>query len=65
MNAIKTAREFKKLSQTDLATRVGCTQTHISALERGEKTASPTLAKKLAAELSLPVVNVIYPSEEE
>lgn len=62
---IKTAREKKALSQAKLAELVGCSQEHISSLERGAKTPSPALAKKIADELQIDVLSILYPAQEE
>lgn len=63
MSIIKTAREKMQLSQTELAEKVGCTQTHISSLERGQKSASPKMAKEIAEILSINVIDILYPEQ--
>lgn len=61
MNVIKQAREQHHLSQSELARQIGCSQKHISSLERGETSASPAMAKKLADILSVDVLDILYP----
>ncbi|OSI20418.1 helix-turn-helix transcriptional regulator [Neisseria dumasiana] len=61
MNAIKTARKKSGLSQCELATLIGCTQTHISSLENGKKQASTQLAKKISEVLKVDVMEILYP----
>ncbi|MBP7810696.1 helix-turn-helix transcriptional regulator [Uruburuella suis] len=61
MNLIKQNRERKQLSQAELAEKVGCTQTYISYLERSQKAASPTVAKKIADVLDIDVLKILYP----
>ena len=48
MENLKKLRRHRKLTQIELAQQIGCTQTHISDMEKGKYQPSLTLAKKLA-----------------
>ena len=61
MNVIKAARKKKGLSQSELATLVGCAQTHISSIELGKKHVSAQLAKKISEALNVKVTEILYP----
>src|SRR5579859_7217363 len=47
-NSIKVFREFRGLTQTQLAEKSGTSKIYISQLERGQRRASLTLLRKLA-----------------
>lgn len=50
---LKKLRSGKKITQTELAKAVGCTQTHISDIEQGLANASTALANQIADELKV------------
>jgi transcriptional regulator with XRE-family HTH domain len=50
---------WMKMSQKDLAQRIGYTTTHISQVFQGKRKASPDLQEKLAQEFGLQIENVI------
>ncbi|EEG08211.1 helix-turn-helix transcriptional regulator [Pseudogulbenkiania ferrooxidans] len=64
MTPMKEARKRLGLTQNDLAKAVGASQAHISKLENGTEQVSPDLAKRLAVELGLDVVKILYPNEK-
>jgi len=51
---LRTARKAQKLSQTELADRVRCHQTHISHLERGMRPGRSDVPARIAAVLGVP-----------
>ena len=53
-NALAARRKEKKLSQAELAARVGIAQRTVSAYECGERRPSVDVAKKMAKELDIP-----------
>lgn len=55
-SALVNAREAARLTQVDLAARLKITQSHLSALERGEKNPSSDLLRRWAAELGYELV---------
>ncbi|WP_158300743.1 helix-turn-helix transcriptional regulator [Chromobacterium sp. ATCC 53434] len=63
MNTVREARQLLKLSQKQLAGKCGCSQGRIAQLENGNGKASPELARRIAAALDIPVLNVLYPSK--
>lgn len=63
MNHITEARKKQKLSKTQLARQVGCSNAFISLLESRKKNASPRMAKRIGEVLSIPPHAVIYPDE--
>ncbi|OQS32489.1 helix-turn-helix transcriptional regulator [Chromobacterium haemolyticum] len=65
MNPIREARQKLDLTQPELAKRVGVTQGHISSLERGNWKASPELAKRLALELGISAMDILFPDEKQ
>ncbi|MCD5326809.1 helix-turn-helix transcriptional regulator [Chromobacterium haemolyticum] len=48
------------MTQKGVAEAIGCSQAHISNLERGIDNASPALAKKLAVLLRVKVEQVLF-----
>ena len=52
---VKMFRKAKKISQADLAHRVGCDVSHLGAIERGQTAATVRTAELIAATLALPV----------
>jgi len=58
-------RKQKSISQIKLAKSLGVTQQHISAYERGERTPSIDIAKKIADALGVKVDDLIVPIEKK
>lgn len=53
--SIKKLRKDKLLSQSDLASNAGITQTYLSQIENGVKNASTDVLNKIAFELDIPL----------
>lgn len=53
--ALRVVRERTGLSQADLAGLAGVDRTLVYRLERGQRNASPTVIKKLAVALDVPL----------
>jgi transcriptional regulator with XRE-family HTH domain len=53
--ALRRKRELRGLEQVELATYVGCSQPHVSDMERGLRSPSVKLLHKLAEALDCPV----------
>ena len=49
------ARQAARLTQTDLANRIGVTRQSVSAYELGEKSPEPSILSRIAAELDQPI----------
>lgn len=65
---LEEVRRQKCISQKDLATRCGCTQAMISAIEVRERKPSPKLAHRIGQVLGLSVPEIwdmFYEKEEE
>ncbi len=58
--ALIRARNRKKISQAELARRLGVDQTCVSGWETGKYRPNPVKAKEIAAELGISVVRVLY-----
>jgi len=52
-NPIKVYREYRELSQEQLATKIGKTKQYISAIENGSRTGTMDTLKKLSAVLNI------------
>jgi len=52
--ALQLTRQFHRLSQSELAERLGVSKSHISELESGKKTPSVDLLKKYAEVFDIP-----------
>ena len=61
MTPMKKARKAAGLTQADLAQRLGCSQAHVSDVERGTAAASPKLAAEIAKALGIPEEQILYP----
>lgn len=57
---MRSARKKRGLSLDDLAEKVGASKGHLSNVERGHG-CSPDLAEKLAAELGISEMEILYP----
>jgi DNA-binding XRE family transcriptional regulator len=58
-NPIRVWREYREMSQGDLAGEVGVSKPYMSQLEHGERKASHSVLKKLAAALRVDVDDLI------
>lgn len=61
MTPMKKARKAAGLTQEQLARQLGCTQAHVSDVERGTTAASPRLAEAIAKVLKIPEEQILYP----
>ena len=64
MNALRSARKLRSMSQVDLASMVGVTQGHISSLETMDERASAALAEKIVVVLGRDLITeeqILYP----
>lgn len=52
---VRMFRKLKRLSQANLADRVGCDVSHLGAIERGQRAATVRTAELIAAALNLPI----------
>lgn len=55
------ARKAAGLTQIQLAEKIGVLQSTISRLERGQDSASPSTAEKLAGVLGISELEILYP----
>jgi len=62
--ALRVIRERSGLSVSQLARLVGISQPHLSNLEVGRRSASPALARRLAAELRVSLVAILMDGEQ-
>ena len=62
--ATRAIRERSGLTVTALALRVGCTQGHMSAVEAGDRKASPELILSIARELKVDLPAVLCDPDE-
>lgn len=58
---LKKARLKQQLSQAALAEKVGISQAALSVFELGDKRPSPDTAEKLARELGISELELLYP----
>jgi len=58
-NRIHDLRKEKKISQTELAERIGTKHTAIGRLERGEVNTSVIMLRKIAKELEVSLIELI------
>lgn len=61
MTPMKKARKALGKTQEQLAKELGCTQAHISDVERASTAASPKLAAAIAKVLKIPEEQILYP----
>jgi DNA-binding XRE family transcriptional regulator len=52
-NAVKIFREYRKISQTELARRLNISRQYMSKIENGERTGTAKLLKKIASILAV------------
>lgn len=58
-NPLRTWREFRGLSQTELADAAGCQQAMVSHIEQGRRTGTAPLLRKLASVLRTSVDDLV------
>ncbi|WP_054285750.1 helix-turn-helix transcriptional regulator [Gulbenkiania mobilis] len=61
MTPMRMTRKARGLTQADLAQVLGCSQAHVSDVERGTAAASPKLAAEIAKVLGIPEEQILYP----
>ena len=62
--ALRLIRVFHDLKQTELARRLGVSQSYLSDIERGRKTPSNELVARYAEEFDLPVSSIWFFDEK-
>lgn len=62
--ALKLAREFHRLSQTELANRLGISNSYLSEIESGVKTPTLELLNKYAEQFDIPASTLLALSEQ-
>jgi transcriptional regulator with XRE-family HTH domain len=62
--ALRLLREYHKMSQTELAEKMGVSNAHISMLESGQKTPSVGMLDKYAATFDVPVSAIVFLGEQ-
>ena len=62
--ALRLIRVFHDLKQNELAERLGISQSHLSDIERGEKTPSNELVTRYAHEFELPISSIWFFDEK-
>ena len=58
---IKEKRIQMGISQVELAEKCQCSQGHISDIEKGKQSPSPSLAKKIADILGIDIMEILFP----
>jgi transcriptional regulator with XRE-family HTH domain len=61
--ALKLIRDYHRLSQTEMATRVGLSKSYISELESGTKKVSLDVLERYAAEFNIPMSSLVLFAE--
>jgi len=62
--ALRLIRVFHDLKQVELAQRLGVSKSHVSEIEKGNKTPSLDLIQKYASEFKIPVSSIMFFAEE-
>lgn len=62
--ALRLIRVFHDLKQNELARQLGVSQSHLSDIERGEKTPSQEIVAKYAETFELPVSSIWFFDEQ-
>lgn len=62
--ALRLIRVFHDLKQNELARQLGISQSHLSDVERGEKTPSQELVAKYAEHFDLPISSIWFFDEQ-
>lgn len=61
--ALKRVRQFHKMTQADLAKKMGTSKTVISKIESGKKPASVKYLKRFCSHFDVPVSSLVFFSE--
>lgn len=62
--ALRLIRIFHDLKQVELAKKLGVSKSHISEIEKGNKSPSLDLIQKYSAEFKIPVSSIMFFAEE-
>jgi len=62
--ALRLLRVYNNLTQTELATRLAVSKSHLSEIESGKKKASIDLLERYASELAVPLSSLFFFAEE-
>ena len=62
--ALRLIRVFHDLKQVELAERLGVSKSHISEIEKGNKSPSLDLIQRYAIEFKIPVSSIMFFAEE-
>lgn len=62
--ALRLIRVFHDLKQVELAEKLGVSKSHISEIEKGNKSPSLDLIRRYAAEFKIPVSSIMFFAEE-
>ena len=62
--ALRLIRVFHDLKQVELAQRLGVSKSHVSEIEKGNKTPSLDLIQRYATEFKIPVSSIMFFAEE-
>lgn len=62
--ALRLIRVFHDLKQVELAERIGVSKSHISEIEKGNKSPSLDLVQKYAETFKMPVSSIMFFAEE-
>lgn len=62
--ALRLIRVFHDLKQVELANKLGVSKSHISEIEKGNKSPSLDLIQKYATEFKIPVSSIMFFAEE-
>lgn len=62
--ALRLIRVFHDLKQVELAERLGVSKSHISEIEKGNKSPSFDLIQRYATEFKIPVSSIMFFAEE-
>ena len=63
-DALRLIRVFHELKQFELAEKLGVSKSHISEIEKGNKSPSLDLVRRYAIEFKLPVSSIMFFAEE-
>jgi transcriptional regulator with XRE-family HTH domain len=62
--ALRLIRVFHDLKQVELAEKIGVSKSHISEIEKGNKSPSLDLIQRYATEFKIPVSSIMFFAEE-
>ena len=63
-DALRLIRVFHDLKQVELAEKLGVSKSHISEIEKGNKSPSLDLIQRYATEFKIPVSSIMFFAEE-